>query len=179
MFTLLLTSIAVLSFSIEFENKFNDERQDYFFFEGKNQSAHLSRVNNTLTLFLYKSGNFSIYRSSIESGNLTFSWSSFRVNEEKMNLEKSVGEISNLHFENFTLLSPLITFSNKEPTPIQVLNCTDGSINYWYILLMIVMSGVLFESKTHGAQMIKRLLNRYSSVQTNDDVDENLKSTQV
>ena len=176
MITLLLTSITALSFSVVFENKFND-RQDYFIFEGKNQLAHLSRVNNTLTLIINKEENYSIHKSIIASSNFTFSWIGFKVNEQKMELEKGNGEISNLRYENFTFLSLLKTFP-IEPVPVQVLNCSEDSINYWYILLMIIISGVLFESKTHGAQMIKRLFNRNSFVQV-DNVDRNLVSTQV
>ena len=156
MFNLLLTSVMVFTFSVEFENNFNTE-QEYFYFENRNQLARLHRVNNTLTLVLQQGENCSVYSSTIKNSNFTFSWLGFKVNERKM--EK---EISCPQYE--TISSPLRW--NLEPITENVYSCSEGSFNYWYIMLMIILSGAFFESKSQGMQMLKRLVNpRNNNVQ--------------
>lgn len=151
MFNLLLTSVIIFTFSVEFENNFNTE-QEYFYFEERNQSARLYRVNDTLTLILHQGENCSVYRSAIKSGNFTFSWLGFKVNEQKMEKETGCPQYE-------TISSPL-RYSNLEPITETVYSCTKDSFNYWYIMLMIILSGAFFESKSQGMQMLKRLVNQ-------------------
>ena len=53
-FNFLFSVVSALSFVVEFPVNSNNT-QDYFFFEGNNQTAHLYRENKTL--FLHLSGN--------------------------------------------------------------------------------------------------------------------------
>ena len=149
MFNLLFATISTLSFSIEFQNKFNVVLQNYFLFEGENQSAHLYRVNDTLTLLMVQGRNYSLLKSKVyvNDDSFTFSWPEFTINGQKMKKERNVGEISNHHYENYTFLSPLITFSDVKP--VKNVYSIKDTFNYWYIVLIIFVMGIIFESKSH------------------------------
>ena len=185
MFNLLFASVATLSFSIQFKNRF-DARQDYFFFEGKDQTAHLYRFNDTLTLTLQQGQNYSVHKSTVNDGLFTFSWLGFKVNGKEMLSEKMIGKISGQHYENFTFLSPVIRFSEPEYEIENVYNCSEGSFNYWYVMLMLFVSGLLFASKSQGIKILKRFINQYGSapervghIANDDESSQNFRITDV
>ena len=153
-FHFLFSLLSAHTFVVEFPVHVGD-RQDYFFFEGENQTAHLYRNNHTLGLFLSRGSSYSRYYTEINQDNFTFSWDEFSVDEVKMNLSDTVGSVDDLQFENFTFLSPVtkVSLNEGETECVHQLN----SVNYWYILLIVLLVGALFDSKTHGLEMAKKI----------------------
>ena len=86
-FNLLFGLVSTLSFHIQFIVT-HDERQDYFYFSGENETAHLFRENNTVTLYLAKDLNFSIYEADL-LGTLSFTWEDFKINGIAMTLVRA------------------------------------------------------------------------------------------
>ena len=154
-FHFLFSLLSVHSFVVEFPVHVGD-KQDYFFFEGENQTAHLYRNNYTLGLYLSHGSNYSLYNAEINQNNFIFSWFEFSVDGVKMTLSDKVGSVDDLQFENFTFLSPITdVISNEgEAECVYQLN----SVNYWYILLIVLLVGALFDSKTHGLEMVKKIV---------------------
>ena len=62
-FTLLFTVVENLSFVIDFKLSL-DQKQDFLFFEGVNDSAHLFRQNSTILLNV----NNELYKTDIGEG---------------------------------------------------------------------------------------------------------------
>ena len=157
-FNLLFSVVSALSFIIEFAVD-NEERQDYFLFGGNNNSAQLFRENMTLYLHLTRNHGemFSIYNCSIDDGSFQFSWNEFLVDEKKMTLQRSIGNVKKLEFEHFTFLSPLLDFSYLECSNEAIYSITD-SVNYWYFLVMMIVVAIVFDSKPMAVNLIRRLV---------------------
>ena len=77
--------ISTLTFVFKFSVNL-DSQQDYFYFEGTNQSAHLSRSQKIVTLHLSQGENFSVFREIINQSTFRFSWIGFKINGKPMNL---------------------------------------------------------------------------------------------
>ena len=77
-----------------------DQKQDFLFFEGVNDSAHLFRQNSTILLNV----NNELYKTDIVD-RIQFSWRGFKVNGSEMEKIKSTGEEKILTFDAFTFLS--------------------------------------------------------------------------
>ena len=154
-FTLLFPLISTLSFVVEFPVD-TTNKQDYIYFEGVNQTAHLFRDNYILTLYLNRGSNYSLYNAEINHGYFSFSWSGFRVNDVAMTVMKSIGSIDDINFDQFTFISPIFDVILNEPETEYVYRLHDN-VNYWYILLIVFAVSVLFESKTKGLGVAKKL----------------------
>ena len=156
-FNLLFAVVSSLFFSIEFGIDVND-RQDYFFFEGDNQTAHLARVNKTITLQLYLDEKLCVYKTNVSGDSFIFTWQGFLVNGEAMQQSYHNSENFDIHFENFTFISPIIgSYYNEvglKPVPVYSVK---NSFNYWYIVLIVFIFGVLFESKSQGMHLFRKL----------------------
>ena len=167
MFNLIFSAISSLYFSLEFE--INLHRQDYFFFEGENQTAHCYQINNTVTLLLSHLDNFSVYKKNVTGDSFTFTWQGFLVNGEEMKKDSTFSEIPNLSFENFTFLSPIIRYLDDNIEPVYQM---EDSFNYWYIALIIFTLGILFESKSRGLQFLRQILTKNHSNEKSCESDE-------
>ena len=97
-----------LSFVIDFKLSLN-QKQDFLFFEGVNDSAHLFRQNSTILLNV----NNELYKTDIVD-RIQFSWKGFKVNGSEMEKIKSTGEGEILTFDAFTFLSPIVKISKEE-----------------------------------------------------------------
>ena len=155
-FNLLFAAVSSLFFSIEFGIDVNDG-QDYLFFEGDNQTAHLSRVNNTIALYLNFNEKLCVYKTNVSGDSFIFTWQGFLVNEEPMQQSYLNCEAFNTNFEKFTFISPIIGSYYNE-VDLEPVYSVENSFNYWYIALIIFIFGILFESKSHGMQLLKKLL---------------------
>ena len=107
-FTPLFTAVENLSFVIDFKLSL-DQKQDFLFFEGVNDSAHLFRQNSTILLNV----NNELYKTDIVD-RIQFSWRGFKVNGSEMEKIKSTGEEKILTFDAFTFLSPIVKISKEE-----------------------------------------------------------------
>ena len=153
-FNLLFSMLGSLSFSFTLEFLVNqNQSQDFFLFEGLNSSAHFFREDTVFYLHLVNSENFTIYRSNSTTDIVSFSWNNFILNEQKMQLIRSQGEVSELHFDAFTFVSPIVDFSvteyKNELVPLYQLK----NINYGYIAAMIIIAIVLIEIKSVGIKL--------------------------
>ena len=151
LFSLLATQSFVVKFSVHLGNQ-----QDYFFLEGDDHTAHLYRDNYTLGLHLSQGSNYSIYKTQIDQRNFIFSWHGFSVNGVEMTLSDAAGYIGDLKFSNFTFLSPIVEVISYEGETECVYQLNDN-INYWYILLIVLVVSALFESKTHSLGIAKKV----------------------
>ena len=140
-FTVLFAIVSNLRFTLNFEVDKNPV-QDYLFFHGHTSSAHLSRVNSTLTLYLYKENCYEVYKQDNVSYRFEFSWGKeCRVNNRLMSLDKYGCEVRNLFFDSFVFLSPILEIQNtNEPILEPIFSCQE--INYGYIAF-ILLAGIL------------------------------------
>ncbi|MCP4458323.1 MAG: hypothetical protein GY816_09930 [Cytophagales bacterium] len=153
-FNLLFGLVSALSFHIQFIVT-HDERQDYFYFSGENETAHLFRENNTVTLYLAKDLNFSIYEADF-LGTLSFTWEDFKINGIAMTLVRANGNVESSKYNTFTFLSPMI----HEP----LLVCstqpvmTFKSINYGYLIAIVSIVAAVFDLKPVVVKRIRDIL---------------------
>ena len=156
-FNLLFSVVSTLSFIIGFPTNL-EERQDYFIFEGVNQSAYLFRENKTLILHLSCNSEYKIYNSTISKEPFRFSWNGFEVNGEKMNILKATnGKMKPLKFENFTFLSPIIDIFDIEFS-VDPIYRDVAIVNYWYFLIMVLVVAAAFDSKPMIINFIKKYI---------------------
>ena len=125
--------VSALAFVLEFPVDSN-VKQDYFYFEGRNESAYLSRINDTVTLYIEREGNFSYYTTETNQSSFIFSWSGFKMNGIPMSLNKSEGTVYSFSYTSYLFLSPIIDYMSDCGTscPEQVFTHIEG-VNYWYI----------------------------------------------
>ena len=155
-FNLLFSLLATQSFVVEFSVHVGN-RQDYFFLEGDGQTAYLYRDNYTLGLHLSQGSNYSIYETQINQRNFIFSWHGFSIDGVEMNLSDAAGYIGDLTFNNFTFLSPIVEVISYEGETECVYQLDNENVNYWYILLIVLVVSAVFESKTHSLGIAKKV----------------------
>ena len=164
--------ISTLTFVFKFSVNL-DSQQDYFYFEGTNQSAHLSRSQKIVTLHLSQGENFSVFREIINQSTFTFSWIGFKINGKPMNLTKSEGDTSELNYNSLLFMSPILDEIEECSS-----NCSEeilqyNSVNYWYIVLIVLTIGVSLNLKEEVLNSLKRILTdraRFSKVPISTDV---------
>ena len=149
--------IATLTFVFKFSVNL-DSQQDYFYFEGTNQSAHLLRSQKVVTLHLNQGENFSIFHETVNQSTFTFSWIGFKINGKPMNLTKSEGDTSEFNYSSLLFMSPILDeieeFSSNCPEQILQYN----SVNYWYIVLIVLTIGVSLNLKEEAVNSLKKIL---------------------
>ena len=164
--------ISTLTFVFKFSVNL-DSQQDYFYFEGTNQSAHLSRSQKIVTLHLSQGENFSVFREIINQSTFTFSWIGFKINGKPMNLTKSEGDTSELNYNSLLFMSPILDEIEECSS-----NCSEeilqyNSVNYWYIVLIVLTIGVSLNLKEEAVNSLKKILTnraRFSKVPISTDV---------
>ena len=176
-FNFLFSVVSALSFVVEFPVNSNNT-QDYFFFEGNNQTAHLYRENKTLFLHLnHNHGKmFSFFNTTIKRGTFLFSWKGFKVDGVDMLLQRSNGDIQHSKFEHFTFVSPIINVLDIE-SPVTPVYNLENDVNYWYFFFLTFAAGILLESKTKGFSIFKQLVqssNKNLYVTTEPDCNQGL-----
>ena len=170
---LLVAVITGITFEFRFPVNF-DDKQNFFYLEGVDQNAHLLRRNATVYLQLSRGYNYSLYAANVTQPSFTFSWDNFSIDSKDMIRESSTGEISEFQYENFTLFSPeLVDQNHYTPTcPQYILNV--NSINYWYIVLIVLLAGLLIDSKGFGLKFAQSTLSfiqqRRNQKIPNDDI---------
>ena len=149
-FTILFGIVSTLSFSVRF-NLDEGKRQDFFLFEGNNQSAHLFRIDYKLHLNLMENGKHKFLTSNLDGYNFSFTWKGYKVNGKDMVPYKSNKntQIWNSTYNTFTFISPLITdWEQLECPPEPVYSCEKKtSINYGYVVMIGVGLLILCQSK--------------------------------
>lgn len=177
-FNLLFATISSLFFTIEFGINITD-RQDFLFFEGENQTAHLYRFNNTVCFYLNQDEKTYQCCTNVSGDTFTFTWQGFLVNDKKMQQCLSTDKIPETNFNKFSFLSPLVEyFYNK--ADVEPVYSIENSFNYWYIVLIVFIFGVLFESKSYGILLLQRLFSKHLMVNQHDQVpDQNIQITNV
>ncbi len=153
-FNLLFGLVSALAFQIQFIVNHN-EKQDYFYFSGENETAHLFRENNTVTLYLAKDFNFTVYEADILS-TLSFVWEDFKVNGIAMTRVRENGNVDNSRYNNFTFLSPLIHEPILDCSAQPIINFK--SINYGYIIAIVSIVAVIFDLKPVVVKMVQDIL---------------------
>ena len=149
-FTILFGIVSTLSFSVRF-NLDGGKRQDFFVFEGNNQSAHLFRIDYKLHLNLMENGKYKFLASNLDGYDFSFTWKGYKVNGKDMVPYKSNKntQIWNSTYNTFTFISPLITdWDQLECPPEPVYSCEKKtSINYGYVVMIGVGLLILCQSK--------------------------------
>ena len=130
-----------LSFVIDFKLSLN-QKQDFLFFEGVNDSAHLFRQNSTILLNV----NNELYKTDIVD-RIQFSWKGFKVNGSEMEKIKSTGEGEILTFDAFTFLSPIVKISKEEEEAKEEYfhSFLSQKINYYYIFAIVFLTVLLVD----------------------------------
>ena len=143
-----------LSFVIDFKLSLN-QKQDFLFFEGVNDSAHLFRQNSTILLNV----NNELYKADIVD-RIQFSWKGFKVNGSEMEKIKSTGEGEILTFDAFTFLSPIVKISKEEEEAKEEYfhSFLSQKINYYYIFAIVF----LIQNKKYIAKYFARAARHYA-----------------
>ena len=129
--------ISNLSFKTEFEINHTVEREDYFVFKSNQSSAHLSRINETVVLYLSSADEYQSYKTILtEYTSFEFEWEKhFRVNNKNMMLNKGSSSISNLQFDSFMFYSVNVPMKNCD-----IISCID--VNYALIAAIVIAVGL-------------------------------------
>ena len=155
---LLVAVISRISFEFRFPVNFDNE-QNFLYLEGLDQNAHLFRKNATVYLQLSHGYNYSLYAVNVSQPSFTFTWTDVSIDGKVMLLQSSIGEISEFQYENFTLFSPeLVDQHHYTPTCPQCILNVD-SVNYWYIVLIVLLVGLLIDSKGFGLNFARSTLS--------------------
>ena len=162
-FSLFFALVSNLTFSLHYEIDCN-QTQDYFIFQSSNSTAHLSRRNNTLQLYLRQDGAYEIYNYSVIN-NFEFSWDGYKVDNDKMALVRTNGQVDVVYFASYTFLSPILSFYGltlldvvDEPEP--VFGCKE--VNYGYIAFILIGVFLGFELKQLPPVIYRELVNRFN-----------------
>ena len=156
-------SITTLTFVFKFPVNLNTQ-QDYFYFEGENQSAHLSRTNETVTLYLNQGKNFTVFCEIVNRSVFTFSWTGFKIDGISMNLTKSEGETLKFKYHSLLFMSPILD-EIEECSPIsseQIFQYTN--VNYWYIVLIVLTIGISLNLKEEAVNSLRRILQATNDI---------------
>ena len=165
-FTLLFAVVGNLNFIVKFLIN-ADEEQYFFLFDGVNSSAYLYRNNHTVFLHLSRESNLEIYKAYILN-RLEFSWLGFKVNGTEMEKIKSTGEFD-VEFNAFTFISPILNTQSDISKEIPLANSKEEkifnfknleNINYGYIVGIVLIVAIVFDSKAKVFQIIRRLFNK-------------------
>ncbi len=161
-FNLIFTTLSTLSFSVKFEVE-SSTRQSFFLFEGTNQSAHLLRDGQFLTLNLKQNDGYKLYKTELNSSNFTFSWNDYMVDNQQMLLQDTTGNVKDMIFQDFTFDSPIIELLEFDCSvqPVYKLN---NDLNYGYIVLIFLGAGLLFKSTDIG----RNIYNRFAENSQNE-----------
>ena len=172
-FNILFTAVTNLTFVVEFPISVNETHQDFFLFNGVEESAHFFRDNTTFSLFIEQGENQSLYELSSSSNSVTFSWERFKINGEEMKHISAVGNIKNINFNSYTFLSPLASV-NFDDCDMQAIPLTTGSVNYWYIVAIIFIGGFILETAGISLKTVSdsRLRGAREIIEVLDDVQK-------
>ena len=137
-----------LSFVIDFKLSL-DQKQDFLFFEGVNDSAHLFRQNSTILLNV----NNELYKTDIVD-RIQFSWRGFKVNGSEMEKIKSTGEEKILTFD------VKISKEEEEAKEEYFHSFLSQKINYYYIFAIVFLTVLLVDAKPRTFRLVKDLFSR-------------------
>ena len=155
--------ITTLTFVFKFPVDLNTQ-QDYFFFEGANQSAHLCRSQKIVTLYLNQGENFSVFSATLNQSIFTFSWIGFEINGKAMNLTKSGGDTSKLNYNRLLFMSPIVDEIEECSTNCSAQIAQYNNINYWYIVLIVLAIGISLNLKEEAINSLTKILKATSGV---------------
>ena len=173
-FNILFTVVTNLTFVVEFPITVNETHQDFFLFNGVEESAHFFRKNKTFSLIIEQGENQSLYELSSSSKSVTFSWEGFKVNGEEMKHVRAVGNVKKNNFHSYSFLSPLTSVHFDDS--IRAKPLMTNSFNYWYIVAIIFIGGFILETagvsvkaisdyRIRGAKEIMEVLDDVKKVQ--------------
>ena len=152
----LYTVLTGLCFTVKFDLDGNS-KQDYFIFDGSDTSAHLFRENSTLTLVFQSNHTFQRYQTSNLTNPFTFAWDEFRVNDKKMKLIKSTGNLTNFQFNGYTFISPYIEIFQDGTVEYVIqesmVKCRD--INYGIFAVIALAIGLIMRSDNIISRTLK------------------------
>lgn len=160
-FHAVFSAVSALAFVFEFPVNL-ELKQDYFYLEGQNQSAQLSRTNSTISLYLVHGENFSLFSETMNQSSFKFSWKGYKIDGKPMKLERSEGQVLTFAYKNFLFLSPILNELEEcsSTCPEQILHY-DG-VNYWYIIVIVLIVGITIDSKEKGLKISRQFLALFS-----------------
>lgn len=159
-FQFMTTLTFVFKFPVNLSNQ-----QDYFFFEGANQSAHLSRSQRIVTLHLNQGENFTVFCRAINQSTFTFSWNGFEIDGNPMNVTKSDGDTSKLNYNSLLFMSPIIDVTEECSTSCSEQILQYNSVNYWYIVLIALAIGISMNLREEVINSLKKVLQATNGLQ--------------
>lgn len=172
------TLVTSLAFTVVFDVN-DSQKQNYFLFGGEETSAHLFRVNDTVTLYLGDRDSNAIYQTGNINSGFTFSWDGYLINNMYMNNTRYIGNLGSLEFDSFTFLSPLMeileTCVISEPCPGSLYQC-EGT-KYGLVTLIVLGIGLLLKFDTISPKV--RTLIRdalYTKVSPDETIHEEMES---
>jgi hypothetical protein len=154
----LLFALASMNFTVRF-NVSEANRQDYFIFDGQDQTAHMHRENGTVYLHLDQGENLQLYGAEISEDTFKFSWSGYLIDGAQMHLLKSHGNVTSMNFDSMTFLSTIVEYS--EPESVSQVFSSLKETNYWYILAIGTLIALLCKSNTLITPLLTKCLKQH------------------
>jgi len=160
-FNLLFAVVGALNFTIKFLINTN-RNQHFLMFTGKDTEAHLYRNGETVTLYLQNENKTEIYKETILD-TLEFSWEGFKINGTEMKKVQS-NDTLDLEFTEFVFLSPILDVQTNYLKEEKVVSLPDPSnIKYGYIVCIVLIVAIVFDSKPKVNQLIRQMINKEES----------------
>ena len=157
-FALLFTITSALTFTLQFGVD-DSLSQDYFIFQGGNQTAHLHRSNQSLYLHLVQGTGMETYKIEVTEAQFNFSWVGQIMNGKPMKIIKKVGNVTSMNFDQFTFLSPVHESFQDLDCHIDTHFNKKGS-NYWYMVGVAIFVVIVCKSYPLVRKAIAAILKK-------------------
>ena len=170
----LYSVIVSLCFTVKFDVNYNST-QDYFIFGGDDTTAHLRRYNQTINLFLRSNTSYRHFEMTNVTNQFVFAWQGYTINNEKMKMVRSEGDLNLLGFNSFTFISPTLNFVEEEE---DVAVATYGGplirsqdINYGIFILIVFGVGLLLKFDIIAPKVFEGIIKSYAPLQIEEMTD--------
>ena len=162
-FVLLLTTVSTLSFTVRFRVN-NERQQDYFIFEGVNQSAHLFRQNSTLYLRCMQEERIALYETNLTDNHFNFSWLDFMIDNRAMKSTIKGENITEMKFDYFVLISPQFEDTNLDYTVNP--NYELHGVNYWIIVGIVITGAMISRRNPRFREIFTSIMSYFHQMMT-------------
>ena len=149
--TVLFTLVLTLNFTLQFKHN-NEGHQDFFIFNGVNQSAYFFRDNYTLSLLFVNVNDSILLQLDTTTEYFTFKWPDEVNGEVMLSIKGNFSEDDSI-YHSFTFLDPILL----DEIETDSLYKNEGNTDYEYLMGIMFLFVVVMKSP----DLIKSALKRY------------------
>ena len=153
---------TALSFTAHFPVNTGTESQNYFIFTGVNNTAHLYRNNDTLSLHIQDRSNYQLLQMEGVSNlrSFEFKWDEFRINGRSMDIKTVEGNCTRLDFDAFNFISPIDIWNRQVMPGMQAerIYHYDKEIKYGWFAFIAFGVGLLLKFDLVCPKILQKFL---------------------